>query len=270
MKILALTAVNLEEKYVSCVPYFINFWLKLKSQRADISFEPKVIVVADKMPIELLAYTKWCELHVGSDEISSVFTSQFIRILKPSLETSDFVITTDVDMFPLSPKIFLKATRALIDGAEIVICRDVLAHGQYPICYTIASPDTWNRVNKVSIADDIDTKLAEVFEATSATGNYQGIHGGSGWFVDQETLFINVTAFQQSGGSVRKLRDHETGHRRLDRLWHPFPINWMLLPFVLFGFFSDYHVHHPVSKNKLYIRAVFKVIELRNRFIRNQ
>ena len=263
-----MTAVNLEERYLSCVPHFIDFWLTLTSHRSDISFEPKVIVVADKMPIELLAYAKWCELHEGSNETSSVFTSQFIRILKPSLETSDFVITTDVDMFPLTARVFLYAISECDSGTEVVICRDVLAQGQYPICYTMASPSTWSRVNNVCSVEDIDNKLTEAFKVTSSIGDYQGIHGGNGWFVDQETLFAEVVAFEMQGGSVKKLNDHETGHRRLDRLWHPFPINWMLLPFVFFGFFSDYHVHHPVSANRIYIRTLFKVIKFRNRSIR--
>jgi hypothetical protein len=52
-------------------------------------------------------------------------------------------------------------------------------------------------------------------------------------------------------------------------LWHPFPINWFLLPLVACGFFSDYHVHHPVRNNKRFIRTVFKILKIRNRLIRN-
>jgi hypothetical protein len=140
-------------------------------------------------------------------------------------------------MFPLSPNVFLNAVNAIDHGAEIVVCRDVLPLGQYAICYTLASPTTWSRVNNVGNKMDIDTKLAKVFEATSRNGSYQGIHGGSGWFVDQEVLYEEIVAFESHGGRVVKMRDADTGHRRLDRLWHPFPINWLLLPLVFFGFF---------------------------------
>ena len=270
VRILALTAVNLEEKYLSCVPHFIDYWLTMQSIRSDVSFEPKVIVVADQLPDHLSHYSKWCELYINSNEVSSIFVSQFIRLLKPSLQPSDFVVTTDVDMLPLNPKIFLRALDEIDQGAQVVICRDVLATGQYPICYTMASPTNWGRVTGVSNNALLEKKLHEAFRETLGIGHYRGIHGGVGWFVDQETLFNDVIAFEQSGGRVKRMADGDTGHRRLDRLWHPFPINWLLLPLVLFGFFTDYHVHHPVRKNQRFVRAVFRVLKVRIRFLRSR
>jgi len=267
MKILALTAVNLEEKYLSCVPYFIDFWLALKSHRSDVSFEPKVLVVAGELPIELLDYRNWCELYSCSEELSSVFVSQNIRTLQPSLESSDYVITTDVDMLPLHTRVFMSAIEEILSGEEIVICRDVLSPGQYPICYNLASPATWNKINNVNCTEDIDKKLVEVFEQISSNGDYRGQHGGSGWFTDQEILYEEINMFEKLGGRVKKLSDRDTRHRRLDRLWHPFPINWLLLPLVPFGFFSDYHVHHPIGLHKRYVKIVLSLLKFRNKLI---
>jgi hypothetical protein len=265
VKILALTAVNLNKKYISCVPYFIDFWLGLKSSQSDISFEPKVIVIANELPSELKKYSQWCELYISPTDLSSVFISQNIRTLQPSLESANYVITTDVDMLPLHAGVFHTALDEVSNGADIVICRDVLGSDQYPICYNVASPAIWKKITQVKCIEDIDQELLHRYEKISNGIKYEGQHGGSGWFTDQECLFEQINAFEKLGGRVKKLSDRETGHRRLDRLYHPFPINWLLLPLVSFGFFSDYHVHHPIGLHKRYVKAVLTLLKLRNR-----
>jgi hypothetical protein len=259
VKVLALTAVNLNTKYVSCVPFFIEFWLSLKSTTPGVSFVPKVLVIADELPESLHKYSRWCEVLDLNKEISSTFASQAVRILQPSLEEADFVITTDVDMLPMSDRIFQKAINAINLGAEFVVCRDVLPVGQYPVCYNIASPEVWARVNGTRTQLDLVQKLQVWFESLKAGYSYSGEHGGEGWFTDQERLFELVNEFENQGGNVTRLKDRDTGHRRLDRLFMPFPINWIFVPAVKSRYFTDYHVHHPVAKYKKYLRALLSM-----------
>ena len=259
MKIVALTAVNTNPKYLSCVPFFIDYWLTLKPVDRNVVYVPKILVIANELPKELDEYAQWCELLSISQDISSTFVSQAVRILSPALEDSDYVLTTDVDMLPMSDRVFQKGIDELQNGADFIVCRDVLSNNQYPICYNLASPEVWMRVNGIKSTEDILTRLSRWFAGVAENGSYKGEHGGSGWFADQEQLFELVNQFEKMGGKVVKFVDKQTMHRRLDRLFLPFPLNWILLPIVSTGTYTDYHVHHPVRKHRRFIKAVQKV-----------
>jgi hypothetical protein len=256
MKVLALTAVNLNDKYLSCVPPFIDYWLSLEPSSSDLTYVPKVLVMADELPVQLKAYEEWCELFPLDANISTTFGSQMVRIFQPGLESADFVLTTDVDMLPLADRVFHVAVERLRKGAEFVICRDVLPLGQYPICYNIASPKVWRAITGVESQGQVGRLMTQLFDNLNVGAQYREEHGGAGWFSDQEELFLMISKFESGGGLVIKLKDRDTGHRRLDRLFMPFPINWLVTPAVALGLFSDYHVHHPVSRYKRYLDAV--------------
>ena len=258
LQITALTAVNLNQRYLDCVPLFIEYWTSFESSDKAIQYIPKVLVLAGELPQELTPYAEWCELLELDNRISSTFGSQAVRIFQPALEESEFVITTDVDMLPLDDRVFMAGVRELVNGSDFVICRDVLADGQYPICYNIASPKTWAMVTGVSSPTDLGKKLLTLFEGVVLDDSYQGEHGGVGWFADQEAIYSMVGEFEGQGGVVTKLKDNQTGHRRLDRFFMPFPINWLFVGAVSRGIFTDYHVHHPVKKHQRFIKQVMR------------
>ena len=265
MKIVALTAVNTNPKYLSCVPFFIDYWLSLKPVDRNVVYVPKVLVVANELPVELNGYSEWCELLPIRHDISSTFVSQAVRILSPALEESNFVLTTDVDMLPMSDRVFQSGLDAIHKGADFIVCRDVLTNNQYPICYNLASPEVWMRVNGMKSIEEVFSQLSDWFAGVAENGSYRGDHGGSGWFADQERLYDLVNAFEHLGGRVVKLVDKQTKHKRLDRLFLPFPLNWLSLPLVSMGFFTDYHVHHPVRKHRRFIMAVQKMRDSRSK-----
>jgi hypothetical protein len=153
-------------------------------------------------------------------------------------------------MLPLSTKsIDNVVSSRQKDTDSFDICRNVLPVGQYPICYNVASPKVWSAITGVTGANDVSKILAtEYDEAFERNHGYEDSHGGSGWFSDQQYLYRKVEDFSSHGGLVRKFVDSETHHKRLDRLYSPFPINWFLAPLVLSGYFNDYHVHHPIRK----------------------
>lgn len=260
---IALTAVNLNQKYLACVPTFIDFWLQLNRTQNAIEYMPKVVVVAKKLPKELERYSIWCELREEPTSVSSAFVSQVVRILQPSLEVADFVLTTDVDMLPLSDAVFQKGIKSITDGAEFVVCRDVLKNGQYPICYNIASPSAWRRLNHVLSEQMLVGVLSNRYMLLDS---YSGERGGRGWFNDQEFLYEMVSDFENKGGVVTKLEDVVSQHRRFDRLFTPFPLNWIALVALVFGSFTDYHVHHPIRNYSRFIRAVKCALRIRGRW----
>ena len=260
LQVIALTAVNLNQKYLACVPTFIDFWLELNRTQNAVEYIPKVVVVAKTLPKELERYSSWCELREEPSSVSSIFVSQVVRILQPSLEVADFVLTTDVDMLPLSDAVYEKALESITEGAEFVVCRDVLKKGQYPICYNIASPSAWRRLNNVLSEQMLVGVLSKRFKQLDS---YSGERGGRGWFKDQEFLYDMVSDFESKGGVVTKLGDGLSKHRRFDRLFTPFPLNWIALVALIFGSFTDYHVHHPIRKYSRFIRAVKCALRIR-------
>jgi hypothetical protein len=116
----------------------------------------------------------------------------------------------------------------------------------------------FNRYGKGISTQKILRKVLDDFGGNSA---YSGLHGGSGWTIDQQTLW-NVVQDNVLHVKVERFVDRQTGHRRLDRIHHKGLLKWFSLPLVFFGFFHDYHVHHPVDSNKRFIRAVILARDL--------
>lgn len=265
MKITAVTATNLNPKYLSCAIHFVEFWLAQYSSEKN-QYTPLVIVVAQDFPDELISIRDYCVLFSPPRGVSDVFTSQFVRALYAPLVQSDLVLTTDVDMLPLSLEVFnfvlQSSTKPL---STFHICRDVLPEGQYAICYNIAAPDVWSEVTGVKNLDDVSELLQREFRyAREKNSGYSEDHGAAGWYSDQEFLYRVIEFYEQkSKGKVLKFTDQATRHSRLDRASASFPMKWFLLLRVLFNSLTDYHVHHPVVDNKRYILAVYLAVRFK-------
>jgi len=162
-----------------------------------------------------------------------------------SLKVFEFVLTSSPE--PLS---------------SFHICRDVLPPGQYAICYNLAAPSVWGQVTGVRCMEDVSEILLREFANSQKRNNgYSESHGALGWYSDQEYIYKAVDCFElNSPGKVLRFSDKDTQHSRLDRAAAYFPFKWFLLPRVLLGSLTDYHVHHPVSKNRTYVFAVYCMV----------
>lgn len=183
-------------------------------------------------------------------------------------QDADLVLTTDVDMFPLNNDFLAPAINECIrDPQAFIVVRDVLAPGQFPICYSLASPAVWGTVFGEKSDAEINLTLKSLFDGRVASESYVGSRGGEGWYVDQQYLFERVTAASEAGEiSLVLMDDSQTGHKRLDRSRHRGLLRWKVLVQVAISGFSDYHVHHPMSKNLPYIASVWLVSAL-SRFV---
>jgi hypothetical protein len=260
--ITALTASDLNSKYLSCVPYFIEFWLSFCSN-SDFQIEPRVLLVADRLPEELADFQKYIELVSHTENLNSAYVAQCIRLFWPAFDKNNIVITTDVDMFPLSDRILKNSIKNFANINTFVIYRDILENDQYPICYNIASPTTWrnlmwNNQSKVKVFDFLFSELQE----RGGISSYAGQHGGTGWTIDQELLWKRVQISDQI--NFVKIQKGQVFFKRLDRSRHRNLFKWLCLPLVLFNVFDDYHVHHPVEQNRKYIRAIFCALKAKN------
>ena len=259
-----LSASDLNPKYLDCIALYITSWLSIPIKK-QVKFQPKVLIVANAIPDSLSGYSEFLQL-IDPQDMPTAFVAQTSRIVEARNSTADFVMTSDIDMLPLN----VNFESSIIDSEKLssdsfFILRDVLEPGQFPICYNLAKPKVWNSLfNRYRSGESTQNILRDILDGFGGNSAYSGLHGGKGWTIDQQVLWSlvqdNVQKIQ-----LERFADHESGHRRLDRIHHRGLLKWLILPFVFFGYYHDYHVHHPVDSNRKYISMVIKV---RNRGFR--
>ena len=254
-KVLVVTSVDSNPEYTFYIEYFIKFWLLQKDSSANIEFIPLVICVNFKPDVnsnvEIYTRVEWID-----SDFSTKTLSQLIRIMATPKLDADFVMTTDIDMISLSTSPFVYAVRQITDSnSQIVVVRDVLDAGQFPVCYNIASPETWGRQLQ-SISSDLEIgsllrRIPLFFPAWEGD-----------WFLDQKILYSIFT--NQSEITITKLTDSQTGLRRLDRRKHRFPFNWLALNSVRGGLFTEYHAARRSIESSIFLSALSKFLRTRN------
>ena len=263
-----LTACNLNPKYFMCVKLFIDFWNNTRVTE-EIVFIPKVILIADDLPKSLKKYKDFIQVF-NVKGVSDVFLSQVTRLYFPAYSKRDLVLTSDIDMFPLSSKAISKTiTNVFLEkkfknsSNAFIVFRDVLRVEQVPICYNISSPVTWNVImNNVNLNELVAT-LKKKF--LSISENYSESHGGEGWYFDQILLYKSLNSHRDII-KILPFTDQETGYKRLDRInWNP-PFYWLTYIPILFNYFDDYHINHPVQKRMIWFKTILISKKINNWF----
>jgi hypothetical protein len=254
-----------------CVEPFIKFWLSVQLPSHNV--RPLVYLIADRIPDELLRYESYIQLCApASKDLDSGFLAQISRLVLPSALDADCVLTTDIDMLPLSQRLTRAGIKELgLSPDSIIVLRDVLPPGEYPICYNLGSPSTFGKLlggpkrvpkNTSPMGDPglrgavLEQFARRLLRKYAGQDGYSGIHGGAGWNIDQVFLWDQLSP-HVPGGVVKLLNDSTNGHRRLDRSKHVWPLNWLVLPLAVMGFYTDYHLHHPIWRNHRYIKILF-------------
>ena len=200
------------------------------------------MLVADRssVPRELAADPN-VRLFEPEPGLHTAFQAQCIRLLYPALMESDgAVITSDVDMVPLTDRYFHRPL-ARIDRRHFVCYRDVLLDlGELPICYNAGLPRTWASIFGIESIDDVRSRLRAWGEGVE----YAGTHGGAGWTTDQRQLYRILLDRGRAEHDVWILDDDFTGYHRLERAYVE---KWgELSPDALRGIerraFSDFHL----------------------------
>jgi len=244
-----VTAVNENPRYVECVQIFNDNWAKINSISND-RWIPIVVYVTStsiNLRFEDKAYT-W---EISPEKLQTASISQLIRIFIPKYLPVDYVITSDVDMIPMSLKVFETAIFEIESrGFDFVVCRDVLKDGQYPICYALASPSVWGQV----ISGNPQNELEKIEKVTDEKYDFR--RGKKDWYLDQRYLFESLTIAEGKGLILRRLSDSETLHSRLE----PTKRNLLMWPVVglrvLLGKFTDYHLHMPIHEHRIFVTFI--------------
>lgn len=236
-----VTAVNANPRYLWMAPYWLRFW-QLLARDASYPITPIIIAVdlpAHRVNIPLHKSMIWLD---SGGSHSSALASQLVRIIWPGSlpDLPGNVVTSDVDMLPLSLRAFDCARRHAQARDCFVVVRNVLeADQQFPICYNVAPPSLWRDIFQSS--GSVEADLARALEQCRS---YEDTHGGVGWFSDQQLLYSRVSSWEERGGAVVRLQDEDFGHRRLDRT-SSLARTFLTGPFVTSGRWTDFHAYPP-------------------------
>ncbi|MCP4132633.1 MAG: hypothetical protein GY754_16835 [bacterium] len=234
-----LTATNTHSLYYKMIPLFVKAWNKILP-----GAKIHIIIICDQIPDEIKNYDL---IQVAPlKNISTGFTSQFIRLLYPGLLNSEGgVLITDMDMIPMNRSYYLDSIKD-ISTDKFVSYRDVLLHErQLPVCYNVAHSYLWAEIFDIKTMTD----LVKTLQTEYGQIEYSDIHGGKGWSADQIFLYKKAVLWHKQSGNLMILNDDKTGFNRLDRC-----MNIELTPELKFlirhGCFSDYHMKRPYDDYK--------------------
>jgi hypothetical protein len=235
-----LTAVNEKPLYLDFIPIFIKTWNKLYP-----NVDVKIILIANKIPDNLLLYKNNLILFEPIKNVLTSFTAQFIRLLYPCiLNYNNGVLITDIDILPMNNSYY---TKNIIDydNNKFIYYRDKVCFNKKEIamCYNVATPEIWKDIFKINYLNDIVNYIKNVSENTVIKEG----HGKTGWSIDQITLYDKVTKWHKKTNNFVQLNEKQTNYKRLDR--NHFDIsNVNIRNNITAGKYSDYHCYRPMSK----------------------
>jgi hypothetical protein len=198
-------------------PDYLEFWpLTSQAWEEIVGIEPLLLVIGDEKAVpRKLRVDDRVRIIPPVAGVHTAFQAQCIRLLYPALmETSGGVLISDIDLFPLIPGYFHQPVRRL-DERHFITYRDArLNRREVAIAYNAARPETWAEIFDVTSLDDVLTHLAE----WAARVEYDGVHGGAGWYTDQHILYEKLVAWTAAPDRLWMLDDVYCGYQRLDRM----------------------------------------------------
>lgn len=236
-----VSAVNTVPYYMMFVGQFIKAW---KTLFPDVNII--IVLVADTIPDELQAYAKYLHLFPAPPGVSDVLVSQCIRLLWPRfLDTTDGVLITDIDMFPMSRGYYEDPIAPLSPDTVAVYRTDgVLVNGnprEIYMCYVCASPMSWRGLFGDEPHQDVLLRWAQ----------------DSSWNKDQIEL---VKAYAAWNGPKRMFSDNETKFLRFcrtfaEKKWETperqlFENKDLMRRLIWAEYFTDYHALSNLSSRE--------------------
>ena len=196
-----LTAVNENPLYIDFVPLFIKTWNKLYP-----NVDVRIILIVKRIPNNLLPYKNNLILFEPLNNISTSFTSQFIRNLYPCiLNYKNGVMITDIDNLPMNRTFITKNIENIPDNKWVNL-RDWCTKNQISMCWQVAKPDTWKQVFNINNLQDIKDTLVSVNKTIKyVDGSIEGA-----WFTDQLFLYEKVMKCNSNSKNYVFFKDKET------------------------------------------------------------
>ena len=213
------TATNDNPNYSKFIPIFIEKWLNLCSTlNITILYISNNKVV--ELPEHIAKYNKYIKIIYAPAHINTAYIAQVIRLLWPALlGEKEGVLITDIDMLPGNYEYYSKNIEQYGNNSFISYRnKDCVNNDQIVICYNIASSDVWGDIFDIKTENDVYGFLYTMYNKL-----YDGTHGGTAWYSDQQILYEYIIAWQQRNGMrIIYLDDASSGFRRNDFYMHQY------------------------------------------------
>lgn len=238
-----VVSVNDHPKYFGFVPIFASAWrffypkIKLHIIYTGNSNERSHLLRQYFDEVECVPLVNFSDSVMGA-QISRIYYPGIIR-------SDDFIVTTDIDLIPLSGEYYLNVVPNYRSDSFIVMRNVVAQYKELPIGYNVATSQTWRDIfgikDRSSLQNQIKSDLSKV--------HHSGIHGGKGWTHDQRRLWNSVmdhrNQWDPNKNRLILLQDDDPGisFSRLDReqggsLYYFLNTDWATLS----AQFKDYHM----------------------------
>jgi hypothetical protein len=235
-----LTACNEKSLYIDFIPYFIKSWNKLYPN-VDI----KIILILKKIPENLIQYKNNIILFEPLKNISTVFISQYIRLLYPAILNYDNgIMITDIDMIPMNTFYFTQNIEKYDNNKFISFRDNLLNREEISICYNTAIPKIWSDIFKIKSIQDIKNKLINKFN----TIKYDENNKKFGWIIDQKDFYKYIMQWENKETDLIILNDKNTGYNRLSR--RLFKLTDKVIENIKNEKYTDYHCYRPFNNYK--------------------
>ena len=239
-----IVSSNLNPFYYDFYPTVRKVWKELCNVRCIL------LLIADHIPESLQPYQEDIILFHPIPDTSDILVSQIIRILYAGLlQTNNAVITSDVDILPLSHKYFIENVKNVDENKFVNYRFDTDSGGLLLMCYNSAPTKIWQEIFGCYTIEDVKSK---VIEYDKLAKSYKDSHmHGDGWFTDQVVLTEKVMEkISENPNIVFKVTDSMTNFRRLDR--HDTPNIRDLVN----GQYADYHMPRPYATFQKQINSI--------------
>lgn len=250
-----LTAVNENKLYIDFIPIFIKTWYKLYP-----NVDVKIILIANKIPNNLLIYRYNIILFKPLKNISTAFISQYIRLLYPAiLNYKNGIMITDIDILPMNSTYYTENIKKYSNNKFIYYRNVLLKKKQIAICYNVATNKVWSDIFNINSLNDINIRLTNVYNKI----NYINGHGKKGWFTDQKDLYLYIMEWNKKTNNFVFLNDKETNFNRFNRKNILLNLNLNnsttnnIINNIKNNKYTDYHCLRPYNKYKHFNNLVF-------------
>jgi hypothetical protein len=250
-----ITSVNNNPLYIDFIPLFITTWKKLYSN-VDVI----IVLIANKIPNKYLNYSKNIILFEPLNNISSVFISQYIRLLYPCILNYEHgILITDIDMIPMNKTYFTTNIKKYNNNCFITF-RDIKLNNEIAMCYNIATNKIWRDVFKINSINDIIERLIYKYN------NIKSKDKDYIWSFDQIDLYNYIIKWKNITNNYIILKDSETKFFRLNRTENFILTNDIILN-ITNNKYTDYHCLRPYNKYSNINNKINNYIMIDNRII---
>lgn len=248
-----LTATTNNPLYCDFIPIFIKTWEKLFP---DIKIT--ILFISPSIPDKFKHYKDYIVLFKPLAGVSTVFTSQYIRLLYPSLikteNKDDAILITDMDMLPMNTSYYQESIKNIPNNKFVYYRGNILMNQQeMAICYNIATPQTWLSLFNVFSMEKLKHHLQQIW----INAQRLRLNNNIRWSLDQKMLYDRAMKWNKLTKNLVLLNDKKTKYNRLCR-----SENTINSPNFIEQLknkkFTDYHCHRPYKKYQIIIDKIIE------------